>query len=811
LDVFFERMGDKASQITDGFLDKKCLDSAQKHCGENVYLHRCLQHTVTNVKAAARAKDKKGVTRLRRHELCDTIVGWIQCSAPFPRDDEFQAYWESILERMYANKEKTDFDEAKMADYLANHILDIDGDRIRAAWQTGYGAVPLGFTTYAPNTIEVTHRVVKQKLKKGLHGLLGKGFRFKSVTDLIEKVAQIITVQVRQGHYDKLVPSREDPWPCLFEWPKKVQGGRSEVENPADAYQPEGRQPQRLDVARLRKFLWQQTESEAMYLDSDCSVVLPDGRVTVHVYVFPKYSLHLARTRPDDLRSMLQLGCAQNVEEVKAAYVNSKRGTYDIRRHRYLRQTYVTVWVCDDGSVVDGHKHFVEAAGHTEHQMLVKGLHFPKMFPLADIAFGPANSRPHKFKGKRRSRISDALRDMLDAPVQKGKVVIALQDPDAVAVAERLEAEAARAPAGEAFDQELPEEVQGPAPLLCMARTWNQGLGKRCINNKRLDSDYCGTHAEEGKRKHGRIDEAPPAFMLQSKAHPRAASGGVEKPVPKAASQQAAAGQQPAVPSKRSTTGTPPVKPLAAPKAPRSWKHPQVFGEKDIDKTWLKRTSSAKSAATPSVASLITPSTPGAWQLFFKGWRRMAKSTLVDDSLLSRMRESLRLVNENAKNLELTKRLSLKSDASTVRKRRARAALVKERVAALNLVPQYVNGDGNCQFTAVARSLGFPDDSHRQLRQEVVAFLETHASDYEAFQTDGWQQYLENLRSGEWGDNLTLLAMSRMFGCSFRVVSDNSDGTILEIGADASTDESSTITLAHYGEIHYESTVPKPT
>jgi hypothetical protein len=53
--------------------------------------------------------------------------------------------------------------------------------------------------------------------------------------------------------------------------------------------------------------------------------------------------------------------------------------------------------------------------------------------------------------------------------------------------------------------------------------------------------------------------------------------------------------------------------------------------------------------------------------------------------------------------------------------------------------------------------------------------------------------------------------MSRMFGCSFRVVSDNSDGTILEIGADASTDGSSTITLAHYGEIHYESTVPKPT
>ena len=68
---------------------------------------------------------------------------------------------------------------------------------------------------------------------------------------------------------------------------------------------------------------------------------------------------------------------------------------------------------------------------------------------------------------------------------------------------------------------------------------------------------------------------------------------------------------------------------------------------------------------------------------------------------------------------------------------------------------------------------------------------------------------MKNLRAGEWGDNITLLAMSRMFGCSFRVVSDNSDGTILEIGADGSTDEVS-ITLAHYGEIHYESTIPKP-
>ena len=70
LQIFFDRLGDKAAQITDGFLDNKCLISAQKICGNRIYLHRCLQHTTANVKCAARAKDEKGgKPRLSRQEL----------------------------------------------------------------------------------------------------------------------------------------------------------------------------------------------------------------------------------------------------------------------------------------------------------------------------------------------------------------------------------------------------------------------------------------------------------------------------------------------------------------------------------------------------------------------------------------------------------------------------------------------------------------------------------------------------------------------------------------------------------------------
>ena len=228
--------------------------------------------------------------------------------------------------------------------------------------------------------------------------------------------------------------------------------------------------------------------------------------------------------------------------------MNSKTGTYDIRRHRYLRQTFVTVWVCADGSVVDGHKHFVEAAGHSEHQLLVKALHFPKEFPLANICFGPKNSRPRKFKLIRRCRMSDALREMLEAPLQKGKVVIPLED--AQAVGDRLEAEAAKSLAVDVAGQDLPDDVQDPALNRCMARTWGNGLGKQCANLKRPDSDYCGKHAEVGKRKHGRVDEDLPAFMLPKAHGSRAARDAVEeavKPVPQAVTQKPAA-------SKKSTT-----------------------------------------------------------------------------------------------------------------------------------------------------------------------------------------------------------------------------------------------------------------
>ena len=98
--------------------------------------------------------------------------------------------------------------------------------------------------------------------------------------------------------------------------------------------------------------------------------------------------------------------------------------------------------------------------------------------------------------------------------------------------------------------------------------------------------------------------------------------------------------------------------------------------------------------------------------------------------------------------------------------------------------------------------------SHWELRQEVATFLTKHSVDYEDFQSDGWHIYIQKLAKGAWGDHLCLTAMSMMFGIRFIVISDNAEGTTHTMAPDDLEEDATTIVLAQYGEIHYESTAP---
>ena len=79
---------------------------------------------------------------------------------------EFTALWSTVLHRM-----DTDWEEATMARYIRSNLLHVASDVIRASWQTGFGAVPLGCTTYAPNAIERSWRLLKGLLQQRHSGL----------------------------------------------------------------------------------------------------------------------------------------------------------------------------------------------------------------------------------------------------------------------------------------------------------------------------------------------------------------------------------------------------------------------------------------------------------------------------------------------------------------------------------------------------------------------------------------------------------------------------------------------------------------
>ncbi len=76
--------------------------------------------------------------------------------------------------------------------------------------------------------------------------------------------------------------------------------------------------------------------------------------------------------------SMLHLALAESSRGVEQACASKVAGAYDLNRHIYLRMTFVVVHVRADASIIEGHKHFVEAGGWSERAVFVKYLRSPK-------------------------------------------------------------------------------------------------------------------------------------------------------------------------------------------------------------------------------------------------------------------------------------------------------------------------------------------------------------------------------------------------------------------------------------------------
>ncbi|CAK9168332.1 unnamed protein product [Ilex paraguariensis] len=81
------------------------------------------------------------------------------------------------------------------------------------------------------------------------------------------------------------------------------------------------------------------------------------------------------------------------------------------------------------------------------------------------------------------------------------------------------------------------------------------------------------------------------------------------------------------------------------------------------------------------------------------------------------------------------------------------------RLTTYSLVELRIEGDGNCQFRALADQLFRNPDYHKHVRKEVVKQLKHFRKLYEGYVPMKYKSYLKKMKKlGEWGDHVTLQA-----------------------------------------------------
>jgi len=87
----------------------------------------------------------------------------------------------------------------------------------------------------------------------------------------------------------------------------------------------------------------------------------------------------------------------------------------------HLQETFVSLFVLQDGQAVDGHRDFITGAGFTEHTVFISWL-LDKNGWLTPLPKGPVNSQPGKKRPKAKAKRSARTKAML-APPQPREVV----------------------------------------------------------------------------------------------------------------------------------------------------------------------------------------------------------------------------------------------------------------------------------------------------------------------------------------------------------------------------------------------------
>ena len=128
-------------------------------------------------------------------------------------------------------------------------------------------------------------------------------------------------------------------------------------------------------------------------------------------------------------------------------------------------------------------------------------------------------------------------------------------------------------------------------------------------------------------------------------------------------------------------------------------------------------------------------------------------------------------------------------EAASQPDRRANERKVMEaQLKARGLVEKEVRSDGHCMYAAVADQLqqsgialeseGLPE--YKAVRRDAAAFIEGHQGDFAPFLEEPLDEYVGKIRNtGEWGGQLELLALSKVYNIVINVL--QGDGRVEKI------------------------------
>ncbi|KZV54628.1 hypothetical protein F511_02662 [Dorcoceras hygrometricum] len=130
---------------------------------------------------------------------------------------------------------------------------------------------------------------------------------------------------------------------------------------------------------------------------------------------------------------------------------------------------------------------------------------------------------------------------------------------------------------------------------------------------------------------------------------------------------------------------------------------------------------------------------------------------------------------------------------------------LSKRLMAYGLAELQIEGDGNCQFRAIADQLLKNPEYHKFVRKEVVKQLKLHRNLYESYVPMKYRRYVRKMkRSSEWGDHITLQAAADRFEARICLVTSFRDTCFIEI-LPKEKNPLRDLWLSFWSEVHYNS------